>query len=1007
MRNVKSTAEIAASSVDVPPVRLELFGAPKLLKGSTISRLERRTAAVLAYLALEGEAVKYQLAGWLWAESPETTARNNMRQLLRRLKQSAAVDVIEGEDRIRLTEHVVADAQEMQAHAFAGDHAKALEFSSELLQGMLFDDSPDFEEWLLAARESLEALRRSAAVGESARLEGLGELSAALRFAAEHLRLEPLSEDAHRRIMRLHYLTGDRSTALQTFDRCERLLKTELGVEPLPETVALMREIERGATLPQTAPPSRDVPLSVLRPPALVGRDSEWALMETAWTAGRFIAIEGEPGTGKTRLMMDFLTSKLPRESILYLQARPGDAAIAYSSHARNYRQMLEQFRPDLEPWVRRELARMLPELGETPEPIRSEDDKLRFYQAKLETMVACIGKGLRALASDDVQFVDAASGEASLFMMGGIGATGARLAAVYAFRCGELDPQNEAVIQGGVEAGLITRLQLEALPSSAVSQLLASLNLREAGDLAAPLQRYTGGNPMFVLETVKHLFETGQLERGWPGRLPPPGKVGAVVQRRLERLSANALHLAQAAAVLKRDFTVELVAGVVGLSPFEALAFWSELEAAQVMTGERFTHDLVFETIAANTPETVRRWLHRRAAETLEAASVDGVRIAEHWLEGGDGQKAVPHLIRSANALRELGLPAQAKATLERALAQVSPRSTAGMEIRLGIAELHPSLGTVEQAVPDLEALLLEVEDPRNRVRALDALHSALALQGKLEGALKVIDEGLEVAERLEDEQLIQSMHYSKGSVYYQLGRIQEAAQHLEPLEVVFRRGPFNHDRLQLTTALGLIREATGRAEEGRALHQEVYDGAKLIGSTVFQVQAASNLLFSHNNADTTEQALPLAEEALSLGQYAITEYLRINLAVAYRKLGRLEEAAAHYLHLIAHATNPNIICLSHARLVMIRSEQGQPQEAQVALSNSLEWLERADIPNVKMAVLLAALEHGSAAQIEVAERACAGIDVNALPSAVQKQLERVREFKRGIRGTFINQDA
>ncbi|MCV4939798.1 ATP-binding protein, partial [Escherichia coli] len=79
------------------------------------------------------------------------------------------------------------------------------------------------------------------------------------------------------------------------------------------------------------------IPVAVLRPPVLAGREREWAQMEQAWDAGRYIAIGGEGGSGKTRLMLDFIYSKVPKEAVLHLQARPGDAAVPYSGHARNF----------------------------------------------------------------------------------------------------------------------------------------------------------------------------------------------------------------------------------------------------------------------------------------------------------------------------------------------------------------------------------------------------------------------------------------------------------------------------------------------------------------------------------------------------------------------------------------------------------------------------------------------------------------------------------------------
>ncbi len=84
---------------------LHLLGTPTLES----QRLERKTAAVLAYLALEGQTHKYKLSGWLWPDSGETAARNNMRQLLRRLRVAAG-EVVLGEDLIEL--HSEVDVQQ-------------------------------------------------------------------------------------------------------------------------------------------------------------------------------------------------------------------------------------------------------------------------------------------------------------------------------------------------------------------------------------------------------------------------------------------------------------------------------------------------------------------------------------------------------------------------------------------------------------------------------------------------------------------------------------------------------------------------------------------------------------------------------------------------------------------------------------------------------------------------------------------------------------------------------
>ncbi len=923
---------------NLPLVRLELLGAARMLIGTESVKLERRTAAVLTYLALEGEAVKYQLAGWLWADSPETTARNNMRQLLRRLRQASSLDLIEGDDRIRLTEHLTTDAAELQAHAFAGDHAKVLEFEGSLLEGLEFDDCPDFEEWLSSTRSGFAELRRAAAMGESERLEMLGDLNGALKFADQRAKLEPLSEDAHRQIMRLHYLNGNRNAALAAFAECERILDLELGVKPLPETLALRLEIERGANLPQAITPVRNVPISVLRPPVLAGREHEWAKLEAAWDAGQFIAITGEAGTGKSRLMMDFVTSKVPRESVLLLQSRPGDASVPYSSHARNWRVMLEQFKPSLEPWVRLELARMLPELGESPGPIRNDNEKLRFYQAKLESMAACVRAGLRVLVSDDVQFTDPASAEASLYLMGSFPSTGLVLRALYAARIAELSPSIGTVLQQGFDAGFIAHVPLEPLDLNGIGALLQGLNLPGAIDLIEPVRRYTGGNPLFVLETVRHLFETGQLERGWVGRLPPPGKVAALVQRRLDRLSKPAQGLAQAAAILKQNFSLDLTTKMTGIPSFEALEAWAELETAQVMTGEHFSHDLIFESIAAGMPESTRRFLNRRAAEVLEAHHGDPARIAGHLIEGGETARAAPWLQRAAQvakeayrfteaaeffgaAAREFEASAERSAAFQalyersKLLPTLEGNHADETERLLGLAttpletamawhsraltlEARAEYLTEEKAARNGLEYLEPDQHPLTELGLHETLGTALWYQGHYLPSLESFERTIVLAQRLGDAAQLAGALNNAGTVLGDLNRFEEATQVLQrakpvafKLEDRMRRAEILVNLAKVEALMGQTRDAITTLLEARAAIENM-DGVIATRLAIAQALGTSyRFLADYNRSlEEIETGLMLAKGTPPSPFWE--EVLTKDHALTLVQLGALEEA-------------------------------------------------------------------------------------------------------------------
>ena len=130
-------------------------------------------------------------------------------------------------------------------------------------------------------RSSASAARartRAALVELADMAERARDYADALSHAQELLALEPLSEAAHRRVMRLHYLRGDRAAALLAFDRCEQVLKDEVGAKPSADTLALLATIEQSAASPGSGVSllpggARTVPASVQRPPRLIGRE--------------------------------------------------------------------------------------------------------------------------------------------------------------------------------------------------------------------------------------------------------------------------------------------------------------------------------------------------------------------------------------------------------------------------------------------------------------------------------------------------------------------------------------------------------------------------------------------------------------------------------------------------------------------------------------------------------------------------------------------------------------
>lgn len=159
-------------------------------------------------------------------------------------------------------------AQLTQVEDLTDADLAAMDQASALYRGPLLTSC--YEEWCLAERAQLEDLHITLLDKLSRGCELRGRLEAAIQWAQKLLEIEPAHERSHRRLMRLYYLTDDRTRALRQFRRCQQVLADELGVRPQTRTAALAAEI--GADTGERAvlaPPAPAPPLAAaIGPPS-------------------------------------------------------------------------------------------------------------------------------------------------------------------------------------------------------------------------------------------------------------------------------------------------------------------------------------------------------------------------------------------------------------------------------------------------------------------------------------------------------------------------------------------------------------------------------------------------------------------------------------------------------------------------------------------------------------------------------------------------------------------
>ena len=290
-------------------LHLRLSQVPEVLRpdGQRLP-LAPRDAALLAWLALEGPTPRARLASLLWPDSAPEAARNTLRQRLHQLRRQFEDPLVDGQARLALAETVTHD----------------LHGSDGLLEGSGVEIAGEFGPWLAQQRERRQGRRLQGLAGRAESAEAAQDWPAALALAQELLHLQPLSEEAHQRLMRLHYLAGDRAAALLAFDRCEKRLKDEVGARPSAATLALLATVESPGSAAAPPPPLAGVPPSVLRPPRVFGRDAQVTALAEGWAADQVVALIGEAGMGKSRLFQEFAALH-PGTCLLYTSPSPRD----------------------------------------------------------------------------------------------------------------------------------------------------------------------------------------------------------------------------------------------------------------------------------------------------------------------------------------------------------------------------------------------------------------------------------------------------------------------------------------------------------------------------------------------------------------------------------------------------------------------------------------------------------------------------------------------------------
>ena len=676
----------------------------------------------------------------------------------------------------------------------------------------------------------------------------------------------PYHEDVQAALVRALAASGHQAEALSVYDSVRARLVDELGVEPGPALREAHRQVLRQAEitrrsirvqLPEQETGIGRPPTSEAGPNELVGRRAELALLRNAvdsafFSQARCVVIEGPPGVGKTRLLLEATTEATARGA-LSVWGRCQDGAGAPSMWPWvQIASALVGTMPvdDMPAWTDGVLSGLLRDIDDDAQPVQPDAGaQFRLYEGMGRLLATVAAQQPVVLVVDDLHWGDSAT----IAMFSRLAESLPPQCVLVAAMRDRAPAQREHVRSMLADVARYDRhrrITLGPVDPAEVAELIR----RETGrapsaDVARSIQARTEGNPFFVRELARYLASEGDLTDQAAAQAAVPATVRDIVRDRMSRLADLDRRLLETAALIGRDIDVRLLAEAGRLDPtacMERLEVLVELGLVEVSDDDvwRFAHDLVREAVVRSTSRADLSRLHLDIAEALSAGA-SPVERAE----------ALAHHLQAARPLVESHRVVEAMMAAGRVAATRSAHDNAERDFALaasianenGLTELELSALTELAAVAGIHAGLvgasmtyLDRAEAIARSLGREQEAAAFVLSQFLANAqgLRVEESGrlarrlLEFGSRSSDPVVEATGYLAWGVHQWSTGHIGEACRYLGRSELLIpprREVEPLRQRLQMLTPamLALNTALRGEFDEARRRFAEIEDAA------------------------------------------------------------------------------------------------------------------------------------------------------------------------------------
>lgn len=650
-------------------IDITIFGRPEVCwQGKRVSFPFTKMEALLYYLIIQGQATREELAGLLWSDMDDVTAKKNLRNTLYMIKRLIADDIILTPSRsvIAANPSIININDLHNLDAGAGERLN--EYKGEFLEGFSCKEAGLFENWVIEQRERFRESYTSRLTKHIIELMNNKKYGDAKHFLKRLIEVDEYSESAYRALMRIYEREGAFSKVLETYFKLEKKIASELGISPDDRTKEIFTRVQKRNV-------SEPAIYKSVGDDYFFGRKEELNTLNrlvgdfgTGRNINNLIVLNGEQGVGKSTLLKRFIY-KMPQKELLVLQAHCYEPEAnypykAWSSIICQVMKVLSEEGKTIPALWYQVIAYTFPGAiaGDDWERLNSGIDTQIIRPGMIgEVLREVIGKLAKSrkilITIEDIHWMDV---QGLSTLKGVLHLPGSQVMCVSTCRSEHLD-RLKRILDDSCDYPGLGWLEIERFNREDVirfSELVLPPD-KIKPEVQQKLYEYTEGNALFLAECFK-LIQMGQDI----GSISP--KIQSVLTARMINFSPNSKKVLEAASAFFSEATYDALTSVCGLNEFELVEAIEEILQNKVIVeiestkrkglAYKFSHAMVRDFIYSRMSSSRQKLLHHRIGVYLEHQMSQECKardlysgVLHHYSKAGEKYKVLEYTIKVA----------------------------------------------------------------------------------------------------------------------------------------------------------------------------------------------------------------------------------------------------------------------------------------------------------------------------------------------------------------------